>query len=76
MTKPMAMARPAVQNRFANGKASAKGATPRNDTQITALRPMRSPTGPPAKVPAATAARKMNRKIWLSCTLNWKRSIR
>ncbi|KAI1696743.1 hypothetical protein Ddc_20162 [Ditylenchus destructor] len=38
-----------------------KGATPRKDTQITALRPIRSPTGPPAKVPAATAARKMNR---------------
>ena len=31
---------------------------PTNETQITALRPILSPIGPPANVPTATAAKK------------------
>ena len=36
-----------VQNRLAYGSSSVNGATPRIDTQITYLRPIRSPIGPP-----------------------------
>ncbi|MNR57092.1 hypothetical protein D3C85_1778010 [compost metagenome] len=50
-----------VQNRLACGSISVNGATPRMDTQITILRPIRSPTGPPTTVPTATAARNRNR---------------
>ena len=53
-----------VQNRFAYGRSSVNGSTPRIETQITYLRPMRSPTGPPMNVPAATAPRKTNRCSW------------
>ncbi len=50
-----------VQNRLAWGSIRVKGSTPRIEHQITTLRPRRSPTGPPIRVPAATAPRKMNR---------------
>ena len=43
------------------GRASVTGATPRIEPQITRLRPMRSPIGPPTIVPTAVAARKTNR---------------
>ena len=60
-TAPMITTSTAVQNRLACGSISVNGATPRIDTQITILRPMRSPTGPPTTVPTATAARNRNR---------------
>ena len=41
---------------------------PRMENQITYLRPMWSPNGPPSKVPTATAARKKNRCTWALCT--------
>ena len=47
-----------VQNRFACGSSSVNGSTPRIETQITYLRPKRSPIGPPTSVPSATAPRK------------------
>ncbi|MNP77455.1 hypothetical protein D3C76_1748870 [compost metagenome] len=50
-----------VQNRSAYGSAKVNGVTPRIENQITALRPMRSPIGPPKNVPAATAPRNRNR---------------
>src|SRR6266404_313723 len=50
-----------VQNKFAYGSSSVNGSTPRIEYQITTLRPMRSPTGPPKNVPAATAPRNANR---------------
>ena len=50
-----------VQARFTCGMASANGATPTIDVQMTTLRPKRSPMGPPAIVPAAIAARNTNR---------------
>ena len=45
-----------VQNRFACGSSSVNGSTPRIENQMTYLRPMRSPMGPPTSVPTATAA--------------------
>ncbi len=60
MTTPMTTERIPVHRRFACGRRIANGRTPRIDTQITALRPTRSPIGPPKKVPAATAARNTN----------------
>ena len=38
------------------GSAKVKGRAPSTENQITALRPMRSPMGPPRSVPAAKAA--------------------
>src|SRR6266853_1101388 len=46
-----------VQNKFAYGSSSVNGSTPKIEYQITTLRPIRSPTGPPKNVPAATAPR-------------------
>ena len=57
-----------VQNRSTCGSSSVNGATPRIETQITGLRPMRSPTGPPTSVPTADANRKRNRCICALCT--------
>ena len=50
-----------VQNRSACGNSSANGATPRIEAQMTGLRPMRSPIGPPTSVPMAEANKKMNK---------------
>ena len=50
------------------GSSSVNGSTPRIETQITYLRPIRSPIGPPAKVPAATAARNTNSSTCDVCT--------
>ena len=61
MVAPMITVRIGVQNRLAKGSISANGTAPRIEPCITALRPMRSLTGPLIKVPTATAARKMNR---------------
>src|SRR5579864_2047577 len=58
---PITTLRMLVQNRLAYGSSSVNGSTPRMEYQITTLRPMRSPTGPPKNVPAATAPRKMKR---------------
>jgi len=41
--------------------AKVKGAMPRMDNQMTCLRPIRSPIGPPTKVPSAPAPRNKNR---------------
>ncbi|MNJ27289.1 hypothetical protein D3C77_217910 [compost metagenome] len=60
-----------VQNRSAYGSNRVNGATPRIENQITALRPMRSPIGPPKNVPAATAPRNRNR---CNCELATDRS--
>ncbi len=46
------------------GRTSVNGATPRIEIQITRLRPMRSPIGPPSIVPAAVANRNTNRYTW------------
>ena len=50
-----------VQKRLTYGSARVKGSTPRIEHQMTYLRPIRSPTGPPMMVPAATAPRKAKR---------------
>ena len=75
-TSPMMKIRISVQNRLAYGKTRVKGATPRMDAQITRLRPIRSPTGPPTMVPAATANRNRKRCSWADCTLSWNLLIR
>ncbi|MNV86573.1 hypothetical protein D3C71_1806180 [compost metagenome] len=75
-TRPMMMVSITVQNRSACGRISAKGATPRIDAQITGLRPMRSPTGPPARVPTADANRNTNSSSCAFCTPTSKRCIR
>ncbi|MNW07733.1 hypothetical protein D3C71_2043980 [compost metagenome] len=72
----MTMVSVVVQNRLAWGSSSANGAAPRMDTQITGLRPMRSPIGPPSTVPMAEANRKKNRCSCAFCTVRPKRSIR
>lgn len=46
------------------GKINVDGSTPRMDTQKTSLRPSRSPIGPPAMVPFATAPKNTN---WHIC---------
>jgi hypothetical protein len=46
------------------GSASVNGSTPRIDTHITVLRPMRSPNGPPTSVPSATEAMNTNSSTW------------
>ncbi|MNE07461.1 hypothetical protein D3C80_1000810 [compost metagenome] len=63
-TRPMITESTEVQNRSTWGSSRVKGATPRMEIQITRLRPMRSPTGPPSTVPAATANRNANRWNW------------
>ena len=50
-----------VHKRFAWGSNKVKGATPSIENQMTYLRPKRSPIGPPSKVPAAVANKKMNK---------------
>src|ERR1700686_4119302 len=50
-----------VQNKFAYGSSSVNGKTPNIEYQITTFRPMRSPTGPPKNVPAATAPKNANK---------------
>ena len=76
MTSPITTDSTAVQNRLACGSIRAKGAAPRIEIQITSLRPMRSPIGPPTKVPTATAPRNRNRYSCEEATDIWKRSIR
>ena len=76
MTKPMIADSATVQPRPACGSARVNGSAPRIETQITALRPIRSPTGPPMKVPAATAPRKTKSRSCEVCTETPKRSIR
>ena len=46
-----------AQNSLAYGSAAVKGSAPRIENQITFLRPILSPIGPPASVPSAKAAR-------------------
>ena len=46
-----------VHSKFAYGIASANGAEPKIDHQITSLRPYLSPTGPPTSVPNAVESR-------------------
>lgn len=58
---PIGTTKTPVQNKFAWGNNSANGATPKIDAQITYLRPILSPIGPPNKVPAATANKNTNR---------------
>jgi len=58
---PIATVRIPVQNRFTCGSIMVNGSTPTIEIQITALRPIRSPTGPPINVPTATDARNANR---------------
>ena len=60
-TKPAIIEKTVVQNKFAYGIINANGAIPTNETQITALRPILSPIGPPANVPKATAAKNANK---------------
>lgn len=43
------------------GNNSVNGATPRMDNQMTRCRPIRSPIGPPNRVPAATANNSKNK---------------
>ena len=57
-----------VQNRSTCGNSRVNGRVPRIENQMTYLRPKRSPSGPPATVPTATAARKANRCIWACST--------
>ena len=73
---PMGTLSTPVQNRFACGSTSVNGRMPRIENQMTYLRPMRSPIGPPANVPTATAARNTNRCTYALHTETWKRSIR
>ena len=50
------------------GSIRVNGAAPSIDHQITNFLPNLSPSDPPASVPAATAARKINKWIWADCT--------
>ncbi len=63
-TSPMMTVRAVVQASPAYGRAREKGSTPRMEAQMTRLRPMRSPMGPPSTVPAAAAPRYRNRCSW------------
>ena len=74
--RPIGTVSTAVQNRFAYGSISVNGSTPRIETQITALKPIRSPTGPPARVPAATAPRNTNSQSWAVGHRHAERSMR
>ncbi len=75
-TRPMTIVSAVVQNRSACGSSSANGATPRIENQITGLRPMRSPSGPPTSVPSADANKKTNRCTCALCTDRPNLSIR
>ena len=74
--RPITMLSTSVQNRLACGKSSVNGSTPRIETQITYLRPIRSPIGPPATVPTAKAPRNTKRWICALCTDTPNVSIR
>src|SRR5215510_6941181 len=67
--RPMTTVRISVHIRFAYGRSSVNGSTPRIETQITYLRPIRSPTGPPMNVPAAAAPSSPNRCSCALCTV-------
>ncbi|CAM5504404.1 hypothetical protein RLIN73S_06208 [Rhodanobacter lindaniclasticus] len=56
-TTPITTLRPTVHASPTCGSNRVNGAMPRMENQITCLRPMRSPSGPPIRVPAATAIR-------------------
>lgn len=58
---PIGTIKTPVQNRLACGNNSANGAVPNIEAQITYLRPILSPTGPPISVPAATEKRNTNK---------------
>ena len=73
---PIVIVSTTVQNRFAYGSARVNGSTPRIENQITYLRPIQSPIGPPASVPVANAPRYTNRSTCACCTGTWKWSIR
>src|SRR4026208_1831074 len=51
-----------VQNRLTCGRSSAKGSAPRIENHMTGMRPTRSPTAPPARVPSTMPPRKGNRQ--------------
>ena len=57
-----------VQNRLACGSISANGSAPRIENQITGLRPMRSPIGPPSRCRPPTRPGTANRWICALCT--------
>lgn len=73
---PMRKLKIPVHNKPTYGSAIVKGATPRMENQITRLRPMRSPIGPPTKVPTAAEARKTNRQSCAFSVGKPKRCIR
>ena len=73
---PMTQLSTPVHSRSTCGSASVNGATPRMENQITRFLPMRSPIGPPASVPAATANKKANRCSCAVSTARPKRVIR
>ena len=73
---PIAIVSGPVQNRFAYGSMSVNGRMPRIENQMMYLRPKRSPSGPPAIVPNATAATNMNRCNCEVCTETPNFSIR
>ena len=58
---PIGTIKTPVQNKLACGKSNANGAAPKIETQITYLRPILSPMGPPNKVPAATENKNTNK---------------
>ena len=60
--KPTQKLRIIVHTSPACGINKLKGAVPRIDPQITYLRPILSPTGPPINVPMAVATRNTNKK--------------
>ncbi len=68
--------KPAVAARPTCGSSNVNGATPRIENQMTRLRPMRSPTGPPMSPPTATASRNKNRYICADCIDRWNFSMR
>jgi len=73
---PMKTLRTPVQKRLAQGMSSVKGSAPRMETQMTYLRPMRSPMGPPMSVPAAMAPKRTKRWSWALATEMWNRLMR
>ena len=74
--KPMIKLSSAVDVNPTWGSASVKGATPRIENQMTRLRPIRSPSGPPMRVPSALASRKRNRYTCAAWMETWNFSIR
>ena len=61
MIMAISTARMPVQNKLACGRSSAKGKAPRIENHMTGMRPTRSPTAPPARVPTTMPARNANR---------------